>query len=165
VSELKPPVKTGEHFGPNTAFAELMSELGHSATLLKQIANDNANANATSARLEAHHKPVGVFAIGDRVVMRGSHLFATGQLAGPDCARIWTVIECGCDLCERAGARLVAVDQEVDGYGWRHILKRSLRHYGQPTVDEIPADGHAERINAVSRGLRQARTTYDKASR
>jgi hypothetical protein len=139
---------------PDSAFCDLMSELGHSATLLRQIENDNADAERRIA--ERDYKPLGVFVAGDRVVMRGTALVAAGCMSGPDCARVWTVIECGCDLCQQSAGRLVAVDQEVDGYGWRHISKVALRHYGQPTVDELTAAQCDAQRDDLQKGLRIA---------
>lgn len=96
----------------------------------------NAEHAASCAAEEAHWKQRDVFETGDRVVIKGSALFAMGQRTGRDAARVWVIVECGCELC--GTGRLVAVDQWVDEIGWRHIGKSALRHVGQPTVDELP---------------------------
>lgn len=154
---------TDEFIGPRAAFDELVDVLGESATLLKQITLDAANER--TGRFEAAYKRRGEFSVGDRVVYRGAALYAEGKLTGPDVARIWTVIDCGCDLCQQASDRLLAVDQEVDGYGWRHILRSKLRHYGQPTVDEVPLDGSDARIAAMQKGLDRGWKNYRRAGR
>lgn len=101
---------------------------------------------------EARWKPRDVFAVGDRVVIKGSALFAMGQRTGRDAALVWTVVECGCELCKTG--RLVAVDQWVEDIGWRHIGRAALRHVGQPTVDELPVWATTADTAAIQDGLR-----------
>lgn len=171
MSKLKPPKKVRHRYAkfkepageesalwlkapPDSSFCTLAFTLGDIAARLKKSENDRANAEAAVA--EAHHKPRDVFAAGNRVVMRGAALIASGQYSGADCARVWTIIKCGCDLCRQAPSRLVAVDQEVEGYGWRHIAVKALRHYGQPAVDELPVEASDRAMTGIQRGMRRA---------
>jgi len=97
-------------------------------------------------------KWVGKFRPGQRVVMGIRGLAAQG---GPsrDAARVWTVIECECDLC--ATKRFVGVDQRVSHYGMRHIACANLCHYGQPmTGENSPKETDAQSA-AVSAGIRK----------
>ena len=152
-----PTVYPAGFIGPRLAIDELATELGTIAAMTRQMDTDSANAASQAA--ECDYKPLGVFVPGDRVVMRGAALMAAGCLSGSDCARVWKVVECSCDLCQQASDRLVAVDQEVDGYGWRHIGKSAIRHYWQPTVDELSAQQTDDQRGWLHRGLRIAQQT------
>lgn len=76
------------------------------------------------------------FVPGDRVVFTGKALNSMGVQHGADVARVWSVLECACDLC-RLG-RHVCTDQALlDGSGWRHISCAALRLERQPSIDDI----------------------------
>lgn len=77
-----------------------------------------------------------VFEPGDRVVLTAAALLTMGVRAASSITKVWTVRECFCAACQRG--RLVCTDQAAEGGGWRHIARSSLRHAGQPTVDELP---------------------------
>ena len=110
----------------------LIARVGPIGTLLKRWRTEHHAANCQAQ--EDTWKHAGVFAVGDRVVMTGRALYAQ-RVGGGDVAKVWTVTDCGCELCQ--SGRLVAVDQWVDEIGWRHITKAALRHAGQPTADEL----------------------------
>lgn len=121
---------------PATDYADsvepLIAIVGPVGTLLKRWRTE-AHRDHCEAQ-EATWKQAGVFAVGDRVVMTGQTLYAQ-RVGGADVARVWTVTDCGCELCQ--SGRLVPVDQWVDEIGWRHIARTALRHYGQPTADDL----------------------------
>jgi hypothetical protein len=109
--------------------------ISHAMTLGANARNQaKADWIAKCAAEEATWKPAGVFEVGDRVVMTGKALYAQ-RVGGADVAKVWTVTECGCELCQTG--RLVPVDQWVDEIGWRHIARTALRHHGQPTADDL----------------------------
>lgn len=69
-------------------------------------------------RIEQEQPPTRPLIVGDEVT----------SAAGIDIGRgPWTVMSCGCDLCE--SGRFVAVNQSY-GEGWRHIAGAGLRRLG-----------------------------------
>ena len=114
------------------AVEPLIQLVGPIGTMLKRWQTEAHEADCQAQ--EATWKPAGVFAVGDRVVMIGRALYAQ-RAGGSDVAKVWTVTDCGCELCQ--SGRLVAVDQWVADIGWRHIARVALRHAGQPTADEL----------------------------
>jgi hypothetical protein len=71
-----------------------------------------------------------VFEPGERVRLIASELNSADHAA-----KVWSVVECCCDLC--ALGSVVAVDEAVPGIGWRHFGAKALRHSGQPDGDEL----------------------------
>lgn len=135
-------------------YADLVEPLIQRAMTLgakRKAQNDQEHITAGDAQA-ANWKPVGVFEISDRVVMTGRALYSSGQRTGRDVARVWTVTECACDLCQTG--RLVAVDQWVDEIGWRHIAKVAVRHYGQPCVDDLSPEATQTDMGHIACGLR-----------
>lgn len=97
------------------------------------------------------------FVAGDLVVMTGKALNSMGVKCGGDVARVWTVLECACSLCQ--SGRFVCTDQRTAEDGPRHIASRALRLKSQPSGDDIDnmavSQSDVERA-AVSEGLRRA---------
>jgi uncharacterized small protein (TIGR04563 family) len=81
----------------------------------------------------AHH-----FRIGDTLLLRPRTVASFADLV-----RVWTVTECGCELCSAGG--VVPVDEWLSEVGWRHIAQKSLRLYGRPQADELMASKAPER--------------------
>lgn len=97
---------------------------------------------------------------GERVKPTGTFLACTGQQAGEEGSKVWTVLECPCQSC--AGGGLVAVNEEADlswytaeevaalpHLKWRHIAIGNLmpasgpgclraEYYEIPTVARRP---------------------------
>lgn len=133
--------------------------ISHAMTLGANARNQaKADWIAKCAAEEATWKPAGVFEVGDRVVMTGKALYASGQTTGRDVTCVWSATECACDLCQTG--RFVAVDQWVHETGWRHIAKAALRHHGQPTVDELSHAETSAQSGHVQRGLDQGWRHY-----
>jgi hypothetical protein len=73
---------------------------------------------------------------GARVRLTGAFLRSTGQIAGGEGQKVWTVRECGCRLC--ANGRFVLTDEISGSYDY--------------TPEEIAADPHLRyrHINAAN---------------
>lgn len=69
-----------------------------------------------------------------RVSLTGKAAWALGGPTPRDTS--WETVECGCGLCE--SGRFVAVDQDVPGYGPRHIAKAALREFRPFGSDAFP---------------------------
>lgn len=69
---------------------------------------------------------------GDRLKLTGDFLRNTGQLAGGEGQTVFTVVPCGCVLCQGQGT-YVAVDQPsqfADDDSPRHVLAANLYKVG-----------------------------------
>ncbi len=93
------------------------------------------------------------FKPGDRVQLSGKFLRSTGQSAGGEGAKIWTVEACPCPLCAAKVHPCVRVDEERDELtlqSWtaeelaahpylrrRHIAACNLKHYGKPSLRDV----------------------------
>jgi hypothetical protein len=73
---------------------------------------------------------------GDRVRLTGKFSAYTGQAAGDEGRREWSVVACSCDLCALGGR--LAVDEPNVGT-WRHFAAANLKR-----VDEITSRDDAE---------------------
>jgi uncharacterized small protein (TIGR04563 family) len=79
------------------------------------------------------------FRLGDRLLLLRPRTVASFA----DLVRVWTVTECGCELCGAGG--VVPVDEWLPEVGWRHFAQKSLRLYGRPQADELVAPKAPER--------------------
>jgi hypothetical protein len=100
---------------------------------------------------------------GTRVRLTGYFLKATGQQAGGEGHKRWTVMPCGCELC-RSG-RFVAIDEPATDFyddvppeqrpKWRHVAIGNLMIVGAPPraadqPEEVMAGGKRRHASVKS---------------
>ena len=78
---------------------------------------------------------------GTRVRLTGAFFRSTGQVAGPEGAARWTIVDCPCVLCagRAPSSRFVAVDEPGMTVRWRHINAANLEAIGsRPRAANYP---------------------------
>lgn len=108
---------------------------------LKQIIREEIAAEGMQAQPKK-------FNVGDRVRLTSKFLHNTGQFAGGEGNRTWTVVPCDCSLCTKPSmaGKYVAVDEKMSAMGpdpeetmprHRHINAANLIKVGSPDYSNL----------------------------
>lgn len=92
---------------------------------------------------------------GTRVRLTGRFLRDTGQIAGDEGSRVWTIVACDCAICRRNDDEyaVVAVDEP-------HACQSDPRGYEDIAVDERPRWRHIHAGNLQVVGGKPKVTDY-----